>query len=177
MIISRQVVARALAAGAFLAVVSPQVFAQASTIDVKLSVPKSCTVASTTDVDFGTQDIAPATSTTVEAAGAISLTCRKQADTVTVTLQKSGNGVAGGTMTSLESNTQAYTLYKPVGTTWASADLGTCQYTTAWDTAGLNLGSIGTSGTKSIGVCAKTTINSSTAAGEYTDTLDVVLTF
>jgi len=175
MMISRKMAARVLAAGACLAVFSPQVFAQ-STIDVKLKVPKSCTVAATTNVDFGEPAIAPLTSTAVEAAGSISLTCRKQADTVTVILQKNGSDVAGGTMTS-GSNTQAYTLHKPVGTAWSDASLGTCQYTTAWDAAGLNLGDIGTSGTKSIGVCAKTTIDSTTAAGEYSDTLNVVLTF
>jgi len=175
MMISRRMMARVLAAGAVLAVVSPQVFAQ-STVDVTLKVPKSCTVTATTNVDFGEAATAPEATETLQKAGAISLKCRKQADTVTVALQKSGAGVTGGTMLS-GSDEQAYTLYKPVGTTWASADLATCQYTTAWDAGGLNLGTIGSSDTKTIGVCAKTTIGPATAAGDYTDTLNVVLTY
>ena len=177
MMISRQSMAGMVAAGALVALVSPQAFADAAaTIDVKLKVEKSCSVAATTNVDFGTQTVAAGATTTLEQGGTISLRCRKQADTVTVTLQKGSTNAAGGTMTSGD-NSQAYTLYKPVTTTWNTASTGACQYTTAWDAAGLNLGTIGNSGTMLVGVCAKTTIDDSTAAGDYSDTLNVVLTY
>lgn len=176
--ISRQSLARMIAVGVVAAAFAPLGFAaEPATIDVKVSVAKACSVAATVDVDFGSHDGSFGSATALEKGGTISVKCRKQADSVTVRLQKSGGNVAGGTMTSGSGDTLAYTLYKPVTTSWDTSSAGTCAYTTAWDSAGLDLGTISNSGTMLVGVCAKTTIDDSTPSGDYSDTLTVLLDY
>jgi len=180
--VSRQFLAKVTIGASILVGGSPLALADTASgsINVKVSVAKECSVAATSDVDFGAPTVAVGASSTEKQGGTISVKCRKQAGSVTVQLQKGAGGVSGGTMTDnsvTPPNTLAYSLYKPVTTTWDTNSTGACAYTTAWDASGLNLGAITNTGTMTVGVCAETTIDDTTAAGVYSDTLNVVLTY
>ena len=184
--IARQKVAGLAAAGLLVALAAPQAYAATTTgsMSVSLSVPKACTLTVSQNVDFGTQT--PTGSTTLDAGvtggttnGQLSVNCRKQNTSVNVALSSASTvSSSGGNMTTTTSSV-AYSLYLPKSTTWSSADLNVCDYTapTAWPSTGLEFTNWASTGAKSIAVCAKTTIDQNTEAGEYSDTVNVTVTY
>jgi len=166
-------------AGLLLGALAPQAGAATTgaTMQVSLSVPKACTVSATQAIDFGTQS--PTTATTLQANGLLSLNCRKQNTSVTVQLASVSTGSSSGGTVSGGGNTVAYTLNLPKSTVWSSGDLALCDYTalTAWPDAGLQFTSWASTGAKTIAVCSTAAVDGNTAAADYTDTVNVTVTY
>ena len=168
-------------AGLLLGALAPQAGAAnttGATMQVSLSVPKACTVTATQAIDFGTQS--PTTPTTLQANGLLSLNCRKQNTSVTVQLASVSTSSSSGGTVSGGGNTVAYTLNLPKSTVWSSADLAVCDYSgvlTAWPDAGLQFTSWASTGAKTIAVCSTAAVDGNTAAADYTDTVNVTVTY
>lgn len=178
---------KVVAAAALLGAISPVTLAQTSTsasMTVSLTVPKSCSMSVAQNVAFGTQSVSASTllsagGTTGGTRGLISVTCRAQADSVTVALSSASTSSSGGGNMSDGSSTVAYNLYQPAATGWSDTDLANCNYAgtlTAWPGTGLAL-TPSNSATKSIAVCARATIDENTPSGSYSDSVTVTLTY
>lgn len=182
---TRKLSTKVFAAGAFVAVMSPAAFAQTSgNMTVSLTVPKSCSMAVAQNVSFGSQSVTASTllsagGTTGGQRGLITVTCRAQADTATLTLASASTSSSSGGTMSNGSSSVGYSLFLPAATGWTDTDLANCNYggtLTAWPSQGLDL-TVTNSAAKSIAVCAQATIDGSTQAGSYSDTVAVNLTY
>jgi spore coat protein U-like protein len=89
-----------------------------------------------------------------------------------------GASSSGGTMNG-GGGSVAYTLNLPKSTVWSSADLALCDYNalTTWPSAGLVFTNWASTGAKSIAVCSTAAVDGNTAAADYTDTVNVTVTY
>lgn len=167
---------RFLAAGALLAAGLPMAaYAQAvtspqtATLNVSATVASVCQLSAPGNIAFGTVQ----SGATANAQGSVTVTCNKGA----VVSGTTTSANASGTQKRMLLGTSDYLDYQ----VWQPdlAALGACAATQTDWTGALTMTSLwsGTGGPRVIPICARTTPGSGNAAGPYTDTLTVSITF
>ena len=170
--------------GAFAALAATVALAgqdNTKSIAVSASVNNNCIVSAGATLAFGSYDpISANTSSALPGTGSFSVKCTKSSTGVLVGL---GLGLNAGVGTQRKmsdggTNTLNYDVFQPTG-----ANLDTCPGTVAWDdsTSKLSVSSAfwdtGSASAKTIAVCGTVPGGQNVAAGSYTDTVVIDVTF